>query len=71
VKFVLSGEEDYRYAKEVMARHARQGCSFLLSAVSGELEPARLAGWIVADRLEARFQLQLHKVIWDPGMRGV
>lgn len=34
--------------------------------------PARdLAAWILADRLGVRMQSQLHKVIWDPGMRGV
>jgi 7-carboxy-7-deazaguanine synthase len=37
----------------------------LLSPVAGGLEPARLAEWIVRDRLPVRFQLQLHKVLWN------
>jgi len=35
------------------------------------LEPRALAEWILADRLAVRLQVQAHKVIWDPGTRGV
>jgi 7-carboxy-7-deazaguanine synthase len=35
------------------------------------LEPRTLAGWILADKLPVRLQLQLHKIIWPAGMRGV
>jgi 7-carboxy-7-deazaguanine synthase len=37
----------------------------LFSPVFGQLEPADLAGWILADRLPVRFQLQLHKLLWQ------
>jgi 7-carboxy-7-deazaguanine synthase len=72
VKFVLSSEEDYRYAKEVVVRH-RLGRKWgiLLSPGFGLLPPERLAGWMVADRLDARLQLQLHKLVWGPDRRGV
>ena len=72
VKFVVADEEDYAYAKEVIARY-RPGREFrpLLSPAFGLLPPDRLAGWIVSDALDARFQIQLHKVVWDPGRRGV
>ena len=43
----------------------------LLSPVFGELDPRLLAEWVLADRLPVRLQLQLHKFIWDPEMRGV
>jgi 7-carboxy-7-deazaguanine synthase len=35
----------------------------------GQVEPRTLAEWILEDRLEVRFQLQLHKVLWgnEPG----
>jgi len=71
VKFVLSSEEDYRYALEVLAVH-RKGREFgvLFSPVFGLLPPERLAGWMVGDRLDARFQLQLHKLVWGPDRRG-
>ena len=35
------------------------------------LPPERLAGWMVGDGLDARFQLQLHKLVWGPDRRGV
>ncbi len=72
VKFVVASENDYLYAKEVIAKY-RNGRDFrvLLSPAFGLLPPERLAGWIVGDALDARFQLQLHKLVWDPDRRGV
>ena len=72
VKFVISSEDDYRYAKEVVARY-REGNAWtvLLSPAFGFLAPERLAGWMVGDGLDARFQLQLHKLVWGPDRRGV
>jgi len=43
----------------------------LLSPVHGVLQPRRLAEWILTDRLPVRLQLQIHKYIWPPDMRGV
>ena len=72
VKFVLSSEEDYRYAKEVTARYRRgRKWGVLLSPAFGLLAPERLAGWMIGDTLDARFQLQLHKLVWGPDRRGV
>ncbi len=72
VKFVLGTREDYEWAKDTMERYGLlRRCPVLLSPVFGVLEPARLCEWILADRLDVRFQLQAHKYIWDPQMRGV
>ncbi len=72
VKFVISSEEDYRYAKDVAARYRRETkWGFLLSPAFGLLAPERLAGWMIGDGLDARFQLQLHKLVWGPDRRGV
>jgi 7-carboxy-7-deazaguanine synthase len=72
VKFVISTEEDYRYAKEVVGRYRRERkWGVLLSPAFGSLAPERLAGWMVADGLDARLQLQLHKLVWGPDRRGV
>jgi 7-carboxy-7-deazaguanine synthase len=72
VKFVLSTPEDYRYAKEVTARYRHERkWKILLSPAFGLLAPERLAGWIVGDGLDARLQLQLHKLVWGPDRRGV
>lgn len=65
LKFVLASETDYRWAKEVVnARGLADCCAILFSPVQGRLDPARLAEWILQDRLPVRFQLQLHKVLW-------
>jgi 7-carboxy-7-deazaguanine synthase len=72
VKFVVSSEAAYRYAKEVVGRYRREpGWTVLLSPAFGLLAPERLAGWMVGDALDARFQLQLHKIVWGPDRRGV
>jgi 7-carboxy-7-deazaguanine synthase len=46
-------------------------CPVHFSPVFGALRLQTLAEWILEDRLTVRFQLQLHKVIWDPQTRGV
>jgi 7-carboxy-7-deazaguanine synthase len=43
----------------------------LFSPVWGSVEPKDLVDWILADRLNVRFQLQMHKVVWPPDARGV
>jgi 7-carboxy-7-deazaguanine synthase len=43
----------------------------LFSTVFGKLHPRELSEWIIEDRLPVRFQLQLHKYVWDPNARGV
>ncbi len=72
VKFVIASEEDYRYAKEILSRYRREiRFAILFSPAFGFLPPEKLAGWMVGDALEARFQLQLHKLVWGPDERGV
>ncbi|HLX11629.1 MAG TPA: radical SAM protein [Bacteroidota bacterium] len=72
VKFVIGNREDYDWAKDRIAEHKLlDKCPVLMSVVFGELEPLPLAEWILADRLPVRFQLQMHKYIWEPSKRGV
>jgi 7-carboxy-7-deazaguanine synthase len=76
VKFVIADRTDYEFARDVIARYqlgaSRAGSgAVLLSPVHGVLEPRTLSEWILADRLPARLQLQLHKYIWSPTTRGV
>ena len=73
VKFVVKDRADYEFAREVIARHdlpSRAG-AILMSPVHGVLHPRTLSEWMLADRLPARLQLQLHKYIWPPDTRGV
>ena len=72
VKFVIGTHEDYEWAKQKLLEHQIQNrCPVLMSVTFGELEPVVLADWILQDRLDVRFQLQIHKYIWSPETRGV
>ncbi len=70
VKFVLCGRGDYEWARDVLAEHRlAERCDVLFSPSKAELDATELADWIVADRLPVRFQMQLHKLLWndEPG----
>ena len=72
VKFVLASRRDYLWARDLLAeRGLAAGHAILFSPVHGMLDPALLAGWILADRLPVRLQLQLHKLLWGAETRGV
>lgn len=65
IKFVICGRSDYEWAREqVRERALGKRCELLFSPAYGEQEPAALAEWILQDRLDVRFQVQLHKVLW-------
>lgn len=65
VKFVLLDEADYRWALEMVKIHDLEGrCEVLFSPVADQLSPVWLAEQIIKDRLNVRFQLQLHKILW-------
>ena len=69
IKFVLADRLDYEWARDTIRDRSLR--NVLLSVAHGLLAPADVARWMLEDRLEARFQLQMHKVIWDPTARGV
>ena len=72
VKFVIGNREDYEWAKEIIEKYKLVGKNnVLMSVVFGELEPLTLVEWILEDKLNVRFQLQMHKFIWDPAATGV
>lgn len=65
LKFVICNREDYDWACETLAEYQLSDrCEVLFSPIHGELKPADLADWIVADNLPVRMQLQLHKYLW-------
>jgi 7-carboxy-7-deazaguanine synthase len=73
VKFVIGSREDYEWSREQVRIHdlaARCGC-VLFSPIFGRIEPREIVDWIVADKPPVRFQLQMHKFIWDPKQKGV
>jgi 7-carboxy-7-deazaguanine synthase len=71
VKFVISGRDDYLWARNVLGSRDFAGAEVLFSPVRGTMEPSKLAGWILRDRLPVRLQLQIHKYIWGDDVRGV
>lgn len=71
-KFVIKDRADYEWARELVRREELSTrCTVLFSPVFGDVEVRQLAEWVLADKLPVRFQLQLHKYIWSPDMRGV
>jgi 7-carboxy-7-deazaguanine synthase len=80
VKFVISGRRDYEFAREFSREHrlSERVREVLFSPVHDDpngkwtgLEPRELVGWMLEDGLPVRLGLQLHKIVWDPAMRGV
>jgi 7-carboxy-7-deazaguanine synthase len=71
VKFVLADRADYDWARGIITEHHLDRWTVLLSAVWGELPMKDLAEWMLADRVPARFQTQLHKHIWGADVTGV
>ena len=73
LKFVIGTRADYEWARAQMAerRLKEKPFSVLMGCVHAVLPPKTLAEWILADRLPVRFQLQQHKVVWEPEARGV
>ncbi|MBF0464421.1 MAG: radical SAM protein [Nitrospirae bacterium] len=71
IKFVLSDENDYIWAAEIIKTYRlHQKCRILFSAVTSGLSYETLASWIIRDALPVRLNVQLHKYIFTGDMRG-
>lgn len=72
VKFVLSSRPDYEWMKEIMGKYKLPEIArVLVGTAFGTISPRLVVQWILEDNLDVRFQLQIHKHIWEPEMRGV
>ena len=85
VKFVISGRDDYEFAREFMREHglAERAGAVLFSPAFKKaptlerstsncaLDPRCLVEWMLADGVPARLSLQIHKYIWEPQKKGV
>ena len=85
IKFVLSTRNDYEFARDFAFKHNlsnrvnavlfspafRKDASGRRDAAHCLLNPQELAEWMLADNVNARLGLQLHKFIWDPAVKGV
>ncbi len=85
VKFVISGRTDYEFARNFTLRYnlANRVNAVLFSPAFSKdasgardasnclLDPQQLAEWMLEDNVPARLGLQIHKLIWDPALKGV
>lgn len=72
IKFVVGDRPDFDWAVAKIQEHRlATGHTVLFSPTFGKLSPRDLANWVMQELPEARLQLQLHKVIWSPDLRGV
>lgn len=72
IKFVIGSREDYEWSKKIIEKYKlNDKCPILFSSVFDKIEPGKLSEWILEDKLDVIFQLQLHKYIWEPDKRGV
>ena len=73
VKFVMGSREDYKWSCDKVRQYSLTSrChAVLFSPIFGRIDPREIVEWILADRLDVRFQLQMHKFIWSPTQRGV
>ena len=69
VKIVVCSREDYEWARDLLRGRPSLACQVLMSPSWGQVAPSELAEWILADRLDVRLQIQLHKILWgnEPG----
>jgi len=66
VKFVIGNDEDFNWSKSILTEYALSDrCEVIFSPVMGLQNPTELAEKILRDRLPVRFQIQLHKLLWD------
>jgi 7-carboxy-7-deazaguanine synthase len=72
IKFVIGNREDYDWSKKIISDYRlNEKCEILFSVVFEQLKPVTLVEWILEDNLNVRYQLQMHKYIWDPKQKGV
>lgn len=85
IKFVISDRADYEFARDFTLQHdlAERTNAVLFSPAFSKdasgardasnclLDPQLLADWMLEDNVPARLNLQIHKLIWDPALKGV
>lgn len=74
LKFVISDREDFIWATSILKMvpgYPEKNRNIFFSTVFDTLAPSTLADWILKENIDVRLQLQLHKYIWDPNLKGV
>ena len=71
IKFVIDSRADYDWAKNLVSSYGLQNLATVtFSPVTSNLAAAKLAAWILADRLPVRLRLQLHTILWPGKTKG-
>ena len=72
IKFVIKDKEDFRWAEEkVKFYNLDKTNPVIFSPVFNDLKYETLAIWVKSSKLNIRMQIQLHKHIWSPELKGV
>lgn len=85
VKFVITDRRDYEFARDFVAEYELAGKvkdilfspaftnrpSIERDASNCTMDPRQLVDWMLEDGVPARLNLQIHKFIWEPAMKGV
>lgn len=78
IKFVVQDRKDYEWAKSAIQKYELERRvehqtlrAILVSPVWGKIDLEKLSRWILEDGIQVRFQLQVHKIIWGPEVKGV
>jgi 7-carboxy-7-deazaguanine synthase len=72
IKFVIASRGDFDWSVKTIRQHGLdQRFTVLMSAVFENVQTRQLAEWLLGSGLNVRLQLQMHKYIWPPDMRGV
>jgi 7-carboxy-7-deazaguanine synthase len=73
VKFVIGSREDYDWSCDKVRKFdlTKRCHAVLFSPIFGRIDPRQIVEWVLEDKLDVRFQLQMHKFIWAPSQRGV
>jgi 7-carboxy-7-deazaguanine synthase len=72
IKFVIGNKTDYDWVKKTIKKNnLEKKCLLLISPVHDKIDKEKIINWILKDNLKIRFQIQLHKEIWDKDKKGV
>ncbi len=74
VKFVVGNKADLDRAKEISEKYRLRGKGIMIyfSPVYGMLEYKEIVEYMIENKMNnIRFQLQQHKIVWNPDARGV
>ena len=73
VKFVVGNQKDLITAKNIIDKYDLiNKAQVYFSPIYGQIDPKEIVAFMIENQLNGvNFQLQLHKYIWNPNMRGV